>query len=315
MEENNKRKYEPEINFKNLLKNPKRLFGWVFPYFFIVFLITGIFFVKSLNTMSFNSQPVNAPVDDNVKRTLDMKKGNIMPPVDLGIIQNPPAELVDKGKELYQNNCASCHGNSGLGDGAAGVALNPKPRDLSSTDGWTNGREFPQLYKTLEEGILQNGMAAYEYLPPIDRIAIIQYIRTLADFPQVTDEQVQELDAAYQLTKGKQTTNQIPVDLAMTKVVNENKISQKISNAIAYVNNHPSVEGAQVFKSVVISKSRVLSAFAASNIDEMSLTDFVEVVNTNFLELGFNAEVNTLEESEWQGLFNYIRNVLGAVSV
>lgn len=315
MEENNKRKYEPEINFKNLLKNPKRLFGWVFPYFFIVLLITGIFFVKSLNTMSFNSQPVNALVDDNVKRTLDMKKGNIMPPVDLGIIQNPPAELVDKGKELYQNNCASCHGNSGLGDGAAGVALNPKPRDLSSTDGWTNGREFPQLYKTLEEGILENGMAAYEYLPPIDRIAIIQYIRTLADFPQVTDEQVQELDAVYQLTEGKQTTNQIPVDLAMTKVVNENKISQKISNAIAYVNNHPSVEGAQVFKSVVISKSRVLSAFAVSNIEEMSLTDFVEVVNTNFLELGFNAEVNTLEESEWQDLFNYIRNVLGAVSV
>lgn len=315
MEDNNKRKYEPEIDFKKLLDNPKRLFGWIFPYFFFVLLLGGIFYVKNLNTVSTNDTSINAPVEDNVKRMIEMKKGSVMEPVDLSVIQNPPADLVSKGKELFQNTCASCHGNKGLGDGPAGAALNPPPRNFTTTEGWTNGREFPQMYKTLDEGITENGMAAYEYLPPIDRIAIIEYIRTFAEFPKITDNQVQEVEATYQLTKGKKTNNQIPVVLAEQKVISENSISKKISNVVDFVNNHPSIEGAQIFRSVVANKYRVLSAFDEAKISAMSFTNFVDVVNSNFVELGFNGNVNTLEENEWQSLFNYIKNVLGNVSV
>ena len=51
----------------------------------------------------------------------------------------PPAEYADKvspklsaadletGKTKYQINCASCHGETGMGDGPAATALNPKP--------------------------------------------------------------------------------------------------------------------------------------------------------------------------------------------
>lgn len=315
MEDNNKRKFEPEIDFRNLLKNPKRLFGWVFPYFFFILLLAGIFFVKNLNTISMNDLPVHPPVEDNVKRTLEMKKGSTMPPVDLSVIINPPTELINNGKELYQNNCASCHGNNGLGDGPAGAALNPPPRNFTTTDGWTNGRDFVQMYKTLEEGIPQNGMAAYEYMPPIDRIAMIQYIRTLADFPEITEEQVQEVESTYQLTQGRQTQNQIPVELAVEKVIAENSISNKVTNLVNYVNNHPNLEGAQIFNDVVVNKYRVLSAFVNVNLTEMNLQDFISVVNSNFLELGFSADVNILEQNEWQSLFNYIKNVLGTVSV
>jgi cytochrome c553 len=37
----------------------------------------------------------------------------------------------DKGKTLFSQQCASCHGSSGKGDGPAAVALTPKPRNLS----------------------------------------------------------------------------------------------------------------------------------------------------------------------------------------
>lgn len=315
MEDKNKFKYEPEVDFKKLLHNPKRLFGWIFPYFFFILLLGGIFYVKNLNTVSTNETPINAPVKDNVKRTLEMKKGSVMEPVDLDVIQNPPADLVNQGKELFKNNCASCHGDKGLGDGAAGAALNPPPRDFTTTDGWTNGREFPQMYKTLEEGIVENGMAAYEYLPPIERIAMLHYIRTLGDFPEISDDQVQELEATYQLTQGKKTSNQIPVDLAVEKILKENSISKEVSNAVDFVNNHPSFEGSKIFKKVVKNKYRVLSAFAEAKVTDMDLNEFVTLVNSDFLELGFNADVNTLEENEWQSLFNYIKNVLGNVSV
>jgi peptidoglycan hydrolase-like protein with peptidoglycan-binding domain len=152
-------------------------------------------------------------------------------------------------------------------------------------------------------------------MPPIDRIAIIQFIRTLADFPKITEEQVQEVDAAYQLTKGRQTQNQIPVELAVEKVITENSISNKLTSLINYVNNHPNLEGAKIFKDVVVNKYRVLSAFADVNLTQMNLEDFIKLVNSNFLELGFSAVVNTLEQNEWQSLFNYMKNVLGTASV
>lgn len=38
---------------------------------------------------------------------------------------------VDKGKNLFTQQCVSCHGPGGKGDGPAAMALKPKPRDLT----------------------------------------------------------------------------------------------------------------------------------------------------------------------------------------
>jgi len=38
------------------------------------------------------------------------------------------------GKAVFTANCASCHGDSGKGDGPVGVALQPPPRDFSKAD-------------------------------------------------------------------------------------------------------------------------------------------------------------------------------------
>lgn len=312
---NQNKKYEPEIDFKALLKNPKRLFGWVFPYFFILMLMLGIFYVKNLNAISENTVQVNAPVEVEVKRTISAKKGAIMPAVDLEVIKNPSSDFIAKGKELYQQSCASCHGNNGLGDGAAGVALNPPPRNLTDLSGWTNGTDFVNLYKTLEEGIVKNGMAAYEYMPPVDRIAMIQYIRTLADYPEITEDQIQEADVTYNLTEGKATSNQITLDEAIELVVKEKSVSPKLANIMIYMNNHPSIEGRDIFNNVAVNQYRVVSSFASINLNSLSLEEFVQISSSNFNEIGFSANVNTLEQDGWQKLFNYLKNVLGSASV
>lgn len=45
-----------------------------------------------------------------------------------------PVKMSDKsllaGQKLFQNNCVSCHGVTGEGDGAAGAYLKPKPANL-----------------------------------------------------------------------------------------------------------------------------------------------------------------------------------------
>ena len=43
-------------------------------------------------------------------------------------------KTIDQGEKVAKVNCASCHGARGKGDGAASVALNPKPAD------WTSAR-------------------------------------------------------------------------------------------------------------------------------------------------------------------------------
>ena len=56
-----------------------------------------------------------------------------------------------KGKVIYDNNCAACHGAEGKGDGVAAQALDPKPRDLSDA-AFTSTVTNEHLYKVIDEG-------------------------------------------------------------------------------------------------------------------------------------------------------------------
>jgi mono/diheme cytochrome c family protein len=56
-----------------------------------------------------------------------------------------------KGKEKYNQICASCHGPSGKGDGPAAAALDPKPRNLSDPK-YVSTLSDEQIFKTVKEG-------------------------------------------------------------------------------------------------------------------------------------------------------------------
>jgi mono/diheme cytochrome c family protein len=45
-------------------------------------------------------------------------------------LTNSPATL-QRGAEVYDQNCASCHGEKGYGDGPAGQQLSPRPANLA----------------------------------------------------------------------------------------------------------------------------------------------------------------------------------------
>lgn len=56
-----------------------------------------------------------------------------------------------KGKEKYNQICASCHGPSGKGDGPVAAALDPKPRNLSDPK-YVSTLSDEQIFKTVKEG-------------------------------------------------------------------------------------------------------------------------------------------------------------------
>jgi len=84
-------------------------------------------------------------------------------------------QAVEEGKKVAQINCVSCHGKSGKGDGAAAMALNPKPAD------WTSARVQDEsdgaLFWKITTG--RGAMPSWRHLPEKDRWALVQYIRTL----------------------------------------------------------------------------------------------------------------------------------------
>lgn len=72
---------------------------------------------------------------------------------------------IAKGEEIFLQNCSSCHGEKGAGDGAAAAALNPKPRNFKAPSSeWKNGNTLAGITKTLKEGIKGSPMVAYTHL-------------------------------------------------------------------------------------------------------------------------------------------------------
>lgn len=307
---NQKRKLEDEIKFKELFKSPLRLFGWIYPYFFLLILVFGIYFGHQIITISFNEVPVGVPDSTNVKTKIVERKGGITPAVDLASIKDPTPEMISKGKELYDSNCQSCHGATGMGDGPAGAVLNPKPRNYHQTDGWTNGRTIDEMYKTLQEGIVKNGMASYEYISPADRLDIILYIRTFAQFPEITDNELSSMNNTYNLSAGTVTPNQIPVSKAEQKLEVENSIIlAKIKIAKEKLMNSGQSEGLNLLRMSSANIDKVIKSFLDLGTNVNFDKYFVTVADSPIMQ-GYNPTVLQLNKDQWKTLFDYLKSVL-----
>lgn len=92
--------------------------------------------------------------------------------------KNPLAsdtKAIEQGEKLAKTNCASCHGLKGKGDGAASVALNPKPADWTSAK--VQSESDGEIFWKISNG--RGAMPPWKHLAENDRWALIRYIRSL----------------------------------------------------------------------------------------------------------------------------------------
>ncbi|MCC6176982.1 MAG: copper resistance protein CopC [Chloroflexi bacterium] len=103
-------------------------------------------------------------------------------PADLRTMRNPfppDSASIAAGKVVYGQNCVSCHGEAGRGDGPLAATLRPRPADfrVHMAAGHTDG----ELFAWISRGVPGTSMPAFEgQLSEADRWNTINYIRGFA---------------------------------------------------------------------------------------------------------------------------------------
>jgi len=101
-------------------------------------------------------------------------------------------QTLERGRDLYNRYCATCHGFDGKAETSQARALDPRPRDFTAAHFKHKiepGDALPtddELARIIRNGVPGTGMPAWPNLDPKDLDAVIQYIKTFS--PRWRDE-------------------------------------------------------------------------------------------------------------------------------
>ena len=132
----------------------------------IYFLILTI----GLLLAACSSPASSPPANDNV---------TLVPvPTEYAGLKNPLGTgAASQGAEVFRTNCETCHGAQGHGDGPAGQALDPRPRNLAELQ-TKAGDDY--LFWRIREGKPGTSMVAWKGILTDEQIwQAISFIRTL----------------------------------------------------------------------------------------------------------------------------------------
>ncbi len=300
--------------FSSNIKEYLKYFGVFYVLIIVILIGAGISYLDVLPELASDKLvPMQVSEKDTTKPEADlpMIKGVLSPPVEVMNYFKPSNEVIEKGKILFTTNCVSCHGNEGKGDGVAGVNLNPKPRNFHELTNWTNGPELPKMYKTLNEGIINRGMASYANFPPEDRMAIISYIRIFnPSFPPITEAQLKEIDTTYSLAKGVKQPNQIPVKMAIEKIMKERgNTNQRVEWIQQQVTSNTTDTAAMIFKNITNNAVKSLTFLSGDTTwlsDASALVKLLEIYQGSS---GFKPAATSLNAREALLVHAYLRNL------
>lgn len=130
-----------------------------------------------------------APTDE-VARLAKKLAGDLLAAYPTALAPSTVPDIA-RAAPLYREQCASCHGATGGGDGALAKGLEPPP--IAFTDKERAGkRSLFALYQVIVLGLDGTAMASFEHLSPEDRWALAFYIGQFA-YPDTEGKKGEEL--------------------------------------------------------------------------------------------------------------------------
>lgn len=148
--------------------------------------------------------------------------------------RTPPLAL---GQRLYQQECASCHGAGGAGNGPQAAGLSPPPINFHALDR-QGERSVWGLYSAITQGVEGTAMPSFSHLSDEQRWALAFHV---ANYP-FTDAQRQ---AGSNLWQEQPSTHSWFPDLAtisqLTPADAERRFGKQGTDLMAYVRSAPQV--------------------------------------------------------------------------
>jgi len=94
-------------------------------------------------------------------------------------------ELSNKGKKIFEQICAPCHGSKGDGKGPAGAVLKPPPTDFQKPlKEWPNTKgNLEKIFEVISKGIPNSSMVAWTQYSEQERWALAYTVMEFAARP------------------------------------------------------------------------------------------------------------------------------------
>lgn len=107
--------------------------------------------------------------------------------VPIAVLPSSP-EMLARGKETFDKECAACHGAAGDGEGDAAHLLYPRPRDFTSglfriISTWDGVPTDDDLFHTISRGMPGSAMPSWAHLPEETRWGLVHYVKSFAKRP------------------------------------------------------------------------------------------------------------------------------------
>ncbi len=163
----------------------------------------------------------------------------------------PP--VFDRGRTLFTQNCASCHGMNGNGKGPASIGLRPPPIAFTDKER-ARERSVFAFYQVIGQGIDGTSMASFAGLPPQERWDLALYASAFA-FPAsaaAEGERIWKGDAALRArTNMEKLVGMTPASLA-------HEIGEAKADAVtAYLRRNPPAVLGPATGSLTLARTRL----------------------------------------------------------
>lgn len=163
-----------------------------------------------------------------------------------------------RGAALYAQNCASCHGISGDGNGSAAAGLDPPP---IAFDDVVRARERSifALYQVIGQGLDGTAMQSFADLPAEDRWALALYTGTFAFGNVEAGQRIWENDATIRARFRDLETLTQTTPAALGREIG----AEKANAVFAYLRAHPEAVAATSPGSLALARERLSASLSA----------------------------------------------------
>lgn len=165
-----------------------------------------------------------------------------------------------RGAQLFQAQCAACHGPQGRGDGALAVSLNPKPTALSEHLR-ARERSLFALHQIISNGVQGTAMQGFTSLSDADRWALAFFVGTLSytDSDKAQGEKLWQANA-----QARQTVPTLDVLTQTSEHGLVDRLDEPSAKALtAYLRANPSALAANKSKGTAVAKTQLAKSAAA----------------------------------------------------